>query len=295
MASNTSNVKLGVCKTFFDGVDLGYTKGGVEVSVKTDTHKVNVDQFGKTSINEYVMGRDVSAKVPMAETSIENMVAIMPGATMTQSGGTAASGTITFATAASAPNDTVTVNGVVFTCKASPATAYEFAPGANFTASAQNLAAVLQASTDPAVAAASYSVAGAVITVKYGSKLQYGTAGKQSTEGNTFTLAKSGTNVTVSGATLSGGANATSVSVSVSTGVGIDLLSIAKELRLRPVSKYNSAGVFNGDKSEDFVIPLAATSGALSFAYKLEDERVFNVDFNGYPNATTGALYTVGV
>lgn len=294
MASSTSNVKLGVCKAFFDGFDLGYTKGGVDVSVKTDTHKVNIDQFGKTPINEYIMGREVNAKVPMAETTLENMVAIMPGSTLTQTGGTAASGTITFATSASVANDTVTVNGVVFTCKASPATAYEFAPGATFTDSATNLATVLAASTDPKVAVATYSRAGAVITVKYGAELIYGTNGKQGTEGNAFTLAKSGTNVTVSGATLTGGVNPTSVSVSVATGIGTDLLSIAKELRLRPVSKYNSAGVFNGDISEDFVIPLAATSGALQFAYKLEDERVYNVEFNGYPTAS-GQLYTVGV
>ena len=287
MPSSTKNVKLGVCQVFFDGVDLGYTQGGVEVTVSTETHKVNVDQFGKSTINEYILGREVMAKVPMAETTLENMVAIMPGAALTQTGGTAASGTITFATAASVANDTVTVNGAVFTCKASPATPYEFAPGASFTASAQNLATVLQASTDPKVAVASYTLAGAVITVKYGSELQYGTAGMQSAEGNSFTLAKSGTNVTVSGATLTGGVNPTSLSVSVNTGIGTDLLAIAKELRFHPTVKAAT------DKSDDFVIPLAATSGALNFAYKLENERIYNVDFNGYPDST-GKLFTVG-
>lgn len=293
MASSTKNVKLGVCKVFFDGLDLGLTQGGVDVTVKTDTHKVNVDQFGKTSINEIIMGRDVMAKVPLAETTIENMVTIMPGSTLTQTGGTAATGTITFATAAAAPNDTVTINGVVFTFKASPATPYEVAPGATFSASAANLAAVLQASTDPKVAIAQYSVAAGVVTVKYGSDTVYGSAGKQGVEGNSFTLAKSGTNATVSGAALSGGVDPTSVSVAVSVGAGIDLLSIAKELRLRPTSKY-VAGVFNGDLSEDFVIPLAATPGALQFAYKLENERIFNVEFSGYPDTATGKLFTVG-
>jgi hypothetical protein len=287
MPSSTKNVKLGVCQVFFDGVDLGYTQGGVEVTVSTETHKVNVDQFGKTTINEYILGRDVMAKVPMAETTLENMVAIMPGAALTQTGGTVASGTITFATAASVANDTVTVNGAVFTCKTVPATPYEFAPGASFTASAQNLAAVLQASTDPKVAVASYTLAGAVVTVKYGSELQYGTTGKQGIEGNAFTLAKSGTNVTVSGATLSGGVEPTSVSVAVATAIGTDLLAVAKELRFHPTSKAAT------DKSDDFVIPLAATSGALNFAYKLENERIYNVDFMGYPDAN-GRLFTVG-
>jgi len=86
MASDTKNVKLGVCQVLFDGIDLGYTKGGVEVEVKTETHEVQVDQFGKTPINEYIMGRTVTVKVPLAETTLENMVAIMPGATLKTSG-----------------------------------------------------------------------------------------------------------------------------------------------------------------------------------------------------------------
>jgi hypothetical protein len=82
MASDTKNVKLGVCKIFFDGEDLGYTKGGVEVTVTTETFKVEVDQFGKTPIKEYIMGRQVSVKAPLAETTIQNMAALMPGATI---------------------------------------------------------------------------------------------------------------------------------------------------------------------------------------------------------------------
>jgi len=82
MASDTKNVKLGVCKVLYNEVDLGYTKGGVEVSVTTDTHEVNVDQFGKTPINEYIMGRKVTVKVPLAETTLDNLVKIMPGAVL---------------------------------------------------------------------------------------------------------------------------------------------------------------------------------------------------------------------
>jgi len=167
MASDTKNVKLGVCTVFLDGKDLGYTQGGVQVSVKTDTHKVNIDQFGKTTVNELIMSRDVSAKVPLAETTIENMVAIMPGATLV--------------------ND--------------------------------------------------------------------GEGGKH---------------------------------VEVDSGIGIDLLSIAKELRLHPINKAAD------DYSEDFVIPLAATAGGLDFAYEVEKERIFNVEFTGYPDPVTKKLFKVG-
>jgi hypothetical protein len=286
MASNTKNVKLGVCQVLFDGVDLGYTQGGVEVTVKTDTHKVNVDQFGKTTINEYILGRDVMAKVPLAETTLENLVAIMPGATLVTTGGTAATGTITVTTNPVA-NDTILVNGATVTFKtALTGSGNEVLIGAAATNTATNLAAALNASTDPLIAAATYSVAGAVVTATYGSQLIGPVKG---VEGNAFTLVTgtAAAKVTMSGATLTGGAEPTAKSVNVATGIGTDLLSVAKELRLHPSNKAAS------DKSEDFVIPLAATSGALNFAYKLENERIYNVEFNGYPDSAS-KLFTVG-
>lgn len=166
MASDIKNVKLGVCSVMFDAKDLGYTQGGVEVTVKTDTHKVNIDQFGKTPINEYIMGREVTVKVPLAETTLENLVATMPGATL--------------------------ITDMV----------------------------------DP-----------------------------------------------------------TKKVVNVPTGIGTNLLDIAKKLVLRPVGKT--------DASEDFTIFKAATAGGLNFAYKLENERIFNVEFTGYPDAQ-GQLFAVG-
>lgn len=289
MASSTKNVKLGVCKLIYAGVDLGFTKGGVEVEVKTETHKTQVDQFGKTTINEYLMGRDVIAKAPLAETTIENMVAIMPGAVMSEVGGSVATGTIEIV-ANPTTGDDVVVNGQTVTFKSALSGApLEVLIGATTDKTAANMAAVLNASTDEAIAAASYEATLDTVTVTYGSRLVYGTAGAKSAAGNSFTLnaGAAGVNVTVSGATLAGGADATSKSVTVSTGIGTDLLSIARELRLHPISKPTS------DKSEDFVIPLAATAGALKFAYKLEDERIYDVEFTGYPDAS-GKLFTVG-
>lgn len=168
MASDIKNVKLGVCKVTFDGQDLGYTKGGVEVSVKTETHKVMVDQFGKTPINEYIMGREVTVKVPLAETTLDNLVKIMPGATL-----------------------------------------------------------------------------------------------------------------------ITDGVDPTKKVVNVPTGIGSNLLDIAKTLVLHPIGKAGS------DKSDDFTVFKAATAGALQFSYKLEDERIYSCEFNGYPDAN-GKLFAVG-
>lgn len=165
--NDVKNVKLGVCKVLFDGQDLGFTKGGVDVTVATETHEVQVDQYGQTPINEFVMGRTVSVKVPLAETTLENLAKIMPGATLIS-------------------------DGVSNTAR-----------------------------------------------------------------------------------------------VDVPTGIGASLLDYAKTLILHPIGKAES------DKSDDFTVHLAATAGALDFAYKLEDERIFNCEFKGYPNPQ-GILFSVG-
>jgi hypothetical protein len=279
MTSNTKNVKLGVCKVFFDSKDLGYTQGGVEVTVKTDTHKVNVDQFGKSTINEYILGRDVTVKVPLAETTLDNLVAVMPGATLNMDGA-AATGTMTIS---SLPSNgaTVVVNGQTFTFQTAPVAPADVLIGATPAATAANLAAKLNASADPLLTAASYQAAGAVVTITYGAR---GVAG------NAFAIANgtAGASVSVSGVSLAGGVDTTTANVVVTNGIGIDLLSLAKELRLHP------RGLPDSDKTEDFVVPLAATAGALNFAYKLENERIYNCEFNGYPDPATGKLFIVG-
>lgn len=276
--NDTRNVKLGVCRVIFDGVDLGLTKGGVEVEVATETYKVEVDQFGKSVINELIMGRTVSAKVPLAETTLDNMVAVMPGAVLSQSGGAKATGTITVTTNPVA-NDTVVVNGLSLKFVAAAPGLNQVLIGADAAATAANLCAVLTAHTDPRISVGNYSVAGAVVTVTFDS---YGA------DGNAFTLVRTGTGLTLSGATLIGGVDSTAATVKVPTGIGIDLLSIAKRLVLHPMSKPD------GDHSDDFVIPKAATGGQLQFAYKLDAERIFNVTFTGYPDALTSTLFWVG-
>lgn len=81
-SSSVKNIKLGVCTVTFGGVDLGFTKGGVDVSITTETHEVNIDQHGETPVNEFVTSRKVEVTVPLAETTLENAIAIMPGATL---------------------------------------------------------------------------------------------------------------------------------------------------------------------------------------------------------------------
>ncbi len=78
--SETKNIRLGTCKVFFNDQDLGLTIGGVELEVTTSTHETKVDQFGETVVEEIITGRNVKVTVPLGETTLENMVRIMPGA-----------------------------------------------------------------------------------------------------------------------------------------------------------------------------------------------------------------------
>jgi hypothetical protein len=274
--SDTRNVKLGVCSVTFGGVDLGYTKGGVEVTIATTTHEVMVDQFGNTPIDDVIIGRTCKAKVPLAETGIATLARIMPGAVLKQSGGAYATGTITLATAQPTDGDTVTVNGAVFTFKTAPVAFNDVAIGASLNTAAANLAQKINDSVDSAVSEVTATAALGVVTL---------TADDYGAIYNSFTLAKTfatSANCTLSGATLTGGVDPTVEGVSVPTGVGISLLQIAKELVLHP------QGLPASNRNEDFIMPLSNTPGAATFSYKLDAERVFNLEFNAYPDSTQG-------
>jgi hypothetical protein len=281
MANDPNNIRLGPCRVRWGGVDLGLTKGGVEVEVSTTTKEVTVDQFGETPVNEYVTGRKLSVKCPFAETDLDTLFNLMrfTGATINEGGGIKATGTITLTTNPVA-NDTVIVNGVTFTFVATASATGQVAIGASATATRNSLLTALQASANPLVNAAVFASSSTnAITVTFKTS---GTAG------NAYTLAKTGTGVTVSGATLTGGTAGTGRRVEVTSGIGLSLYSTAQELVLHPTEKPDA------DRSEDFVIPKAATAGGLSFAYQNDTERLFNLTFNGYPDVATGLLFIYG-
>jgi hypothetical protein len=276
MKSDTKNVKLGVCEITWNGKNLGYTKGGVDVAVSTSTHKVMVDQFGESEINEYILGRTIKVTTPLAETTLENLVNVMPGATLTTSGGTAATGSIQFAGQPS-DGDTITIGGVAFTFKNSASAATDIAIGVDLVETVSNAAAKLNTSTDAAVSVATYSDDG-VDTVS----VAYDTEG---VEGNSLTLATSIGTATVTD--MSGGVDPLK-RVDVTNAVGMSLLARAKELRLHPVANADD------DYSDDFIVPLAATAGQMNFSYKLDEERIFNCEWTGYPDPTTKRVFRVG-
>jgi hypothetical protein len=284
MASSTKNVKLGVCQIFFDNVDLGYTQGGVEVSVTTETYKSEVDQFGKTPINEFIQGRQVSVKAPLAETTLRNLVKIMPGSTLFTDG-VLASATLTFS-AQPVVSSIVTIGGQAFTfVSTNPTNVFQVRIGANQAATLQNLVDAVNLSQIEVARGgviAEVNVAGTIVTLR---------CGDPGTQGNAITLVAGSapqTNAVASSATFVGGVAETRARVDVTDAVGVDMLAIAKTLRLHPKGKAAT------DYSDDFVIHRTATPGALQFAYKVDAERIFNAEFMGYPDPVTNRLFSVG-
>lgn len=106
-----------------------------------------------------------------------------------------ASGTFTFASIVA--TNTMTINGVVFTCVASGATGNQFNVGASDTAAAANAAAAINASVTTLIAG--YVTATSALGVVTVTSVSRGKAGNQVT-------IVGGSNVTASGARLTGGA-----------------------------------------------------------------------------------------
>lgn len=80
MASVT-NVKVGVCSVVYNGLDLGHTSGGVQVTYKPEYFDVTVDKYGKTQAESVLIGETFEAKVPLAESTIANLKSAIAAAT----------------------------------------------------------------------------------------------------------------------------------------------------------------------------------------------------------------------
>ena len=116
---------------------------------------------------------------------------------LTETTAVKASGTYVF-TGNPAADDTITVNGVVFTFKAAVTGANQILIGADQDATGVNTAAALEASTDDRVSMADYAFNAGTNTLTITHK-------STGAGGNGFTIAENSTAITVSGATLSGG------------------------------------------------------------------------------------------
>ncbi len=75
---DVTNVQVGACQVTFNGVDLGHTKGGVEVTYEPVHTDVAVDAYGETIVEKFLRGEKLMAKVPLAEYTINNLRNAIP-------------------------------------------------------------------------------------------------------------------------------------------------------------------------------------------------------------------------
>lgn len=134
--------------------------------------------------------------------------------TVSSGAGVQASGTITLDTNP-ANLDTVTIKGTTVTFVSGAPGANEVKIGGDVVTTSANLQAFLQASADANLAALTYST-DPLTGITTATAVVVGTAG------NAYTLAKSSTHITVSGATLSGG-SAPSTIAFATAGAGTDI------------------------------------------------------------------------
>lgn len=170
------------------------------------TLQIEVDDLSAAQLANKINYANAETFVSTFTNLLQGQVSgILPVTTViANQGAVKASGTITFSSTGPVADETVTVNGVVFTAKASGATGDEFNRSNTPSVNATNLAAAINASASTGVAQVTASASGAVVTV---------TCDVAGVIGNNFTLAESATNTAVSGANFASGSNGTSTTL----------------------------------------------------------------------------------
>lgn len=87
MTGDLSNVRIGVVEVFVNGVSVGHSKGGCEISYKAEYTDLTVDQFGDTPIDKALKSESFSAKLALAEITAANLKKAIPTGTLTTAGG----------------------------------------------------------------------------------------------------------------------------------------------------------------------------------------------------------------
>lgn len=182
----------------------------------------------------------------------------------TSGAGTAASGTITFS-GVPANNDTVTIGGTVVTFVTGVPAGSQVQIGGTAAQTAANLQSFLQASADVNISKCKYSTTLGVVTVTYASV---------GTTGNSFTLAKTSTNIAVSAATLTGGVNASSITYATSPASGQD---VSAQLGLVTGVASAPANGVNAEQPVDAVNAMIGFAGTQFLGVSFADTSITNV------------------
>lgn len=202
--------------SFWTGVTTGSTRITIDGTLRT-LSALNFSSVTNMNGVAAVINTALGANGTCTWNSVYSRLEIAGTAT---GGGTHASGAVTFGGNV-APADTLTIQGTAVTFVASGATGNQVNIGASATATAAALLAFLSTSVDANLSKMTYAldVTGLILTVTAITLV--------AATGNAYTLAKSSTNLTVSGATLAGGVTGATMSYGSATGSGVDITGLA--------------------------------------------------------------------
>ena len=78
--------ETGPCQIKYDGVDLGFTKGGVKFTDEVMKTEITYDQTGETVQNTVTKGRKASVEVPLTNQALALIEDLIAGATVDADG-----------------------------------------------------------------------------------------------------------------------------------------------------------------------------------------------------------------
>lgn len=217
-----------------DNLALWFLGTATTVAVGSATDQSST--FDSVTLGSYFQV-GISEDTPAGVTDIDNV-------TVTNNDGAHASATATFS-AVEVANDTITINGTVITWKASGATGNQINIGTDAPTSAAALNTFINAHSG--ALGVNSSVSGSVVTIS---------ANAGGTAGNSIAVARTGSVITLSGATLSGGTAGATVDPSH---YEVDLVN--GRVYLKP----DAVGIEDGD-SMTIGYDVAAQSQALVLA-----------------------------
>lgn len=171
--------------------------------------------------------------------------------------------------------DTLTVNGTALTFVAASPSGHQILVGPTAAATAANLQTFLAASSDSNIIEGTYSTAGTVTTV---------TAADPGTAGNSFTLVKSSSHISLSGATLAGGTVPSSVGYATA-GSGTDISAM---LKLTAATSQALVGGYDAETPAECAAVMANLSAAwygLMFQASVQPTDDQNIDVSTFIEA----------
>ena len=79
MPENPLAVRVAACSVILNNIDLGWTKGGTTIDLKTETSRTDTDNFTETTIVEFITRRILTVKINLAEPSATLLAQILNG------------------------------------------------------------------------------------------------------------------------------------------------------------------------------------------------------------------------